>query len=60
MKSQGNTAVAIDGDQVFATMVIQLLPAGLIVLVVGGLLAALMSSLSSLFNSGATLFTVVL
>ena len=24
MKSQGNTAVAIDGDQVFATMVIQL------------------------------------
>ena len=58
MKSQGNTAVAIDGDQVFATMVIQLLPAGLRGLVVGGLLAALMSSLSSLFNSCATLFTV--
>ena len=48
----------IDGDQVFATMVIQLLPAGLRGLVVGGLLAALMSSLSSLFNSCATLFTV--
>jgi SSS family solute:Na+ symporter len=58
MKSQGTTAMDIDGDQVFATMVIQLLPSGLRGLVVGGLLAALMSSLSSLFNSCATLFTV--
>ena len=58
MKAQGTTAMDIDGDQVFATMVIQLLPAGLRGLVVGGLLAALMSSLSSLFNSCATLFTV--
>ena len=48
----------IDGDQVFASMVLQLLPVGLRGLVVGGLLAALMSSLSSLFNSCATLFTV--
>jgi len=47
-----------DGDQVFATMVRSLLPPGLRGLVVGGLLAALMSSLSSLFNSCATLFTV--
>lgn len=46
-----------DGDQVFATMV-GLLPRGLRGLVVGGLLAALMSSLSSLFNSCASLFTV--
>ena len=35
-----------------------LLPTGLRGLVVGGLLAALMSSLSSLFNSCASLFTV--
>jgi solute:Na+ symporter, SSS family len=49
---------AIDGDQVFATMVMTMLPAGLRGLVVGGLLAALMSSLSSLFNSCASLFTV--
>src|SRR5690606_30139473 len=35
-----------------------LLPPGLRGLVVAGLLAALMSSLSSLFNSTATLFTV--
>ncbi|MCH7559508.1 MAG: sodium/solute symporter [Planctomycetes bacterium] len=47
-----------DGDQVFAVMVSSLLPAGLRGLVVGGLLAALMSSLSSLFNSCASLFTV--
>lgn len=48
----------IDGDQVFATMVVEMLPAGLRGLVIGGLLAALMSSLSSLFNSCATLFTM--
>ncbi len=54
----GVTVAAIDGDQVFATMVMTLLPTGLRGLVVGGLLAALMSSLSSLFNSCASLFTV--
>ena len=48
----------IDGDQVFATMVANLLPIGLRGLVVAGLLSALMSSLASLFNSCATLFTV--
>ena len=46
------------GDQVFPTMVSTLLPTGLRGLVVGGLMAALMSSLSSLFNSTAALFTV--
>lgn len=51
-------AEVLDGDRVFAVMVSSLLPAGLRGLVVGGLLAALMSSLSSLFNSCATLFTV--
>ncbi|HEV59155.1 MAG TPA: Na+/glucose cotransporter [Phycisphaerales bacterium] len=49
---------ALDGDHVFAVMVTELLPMGLRGLVVGGLLAALMSSLSSLFNSCASLFTV--
>lgn len=48
----------IKGDMVFPTMVASLLPVGLRGLVVGGLLAALMSSLSSLFNSCAALFTV--
>ncbi len=46
------------GDAVFATMVQALLPVGLRGLVVAGLLSALMSSLASLFNSCATLFTV--
>jgi solute:Na+ symporter, SSS family len=46
------------GDMVFPTMVANLLPVGLRGLVVGGLLSALMSSLASLFNSCATLFTV--
>ncbi len=46
------------GDMVFPTMVAHLLPVGLRGLVVGGLLSALMSSLASLFNSCATLFTV--
>jgi len=53
-----NGATVINGDQVFPTMVTALLPPGLRGLVVGGLLAALMSSLSSLFNSSASLFTV--
>ena len=48
----------INGDMVFPTMVKELLPVGLRGLVVGGVLAALMSSLSSLFNSCAALFTV--
>jgi solute:Na+ symporter, SSS family len=45
------------GDMVFPSMVATLLPVGLRGLVVGGLLSALMSSLASLFNSSATLFT---
>ncbi len=48
----------LDGDKVFAVMVSSLLPIGLRGLVVGGLLAALMSSLSSLFNSCSSLFTI--
>ncbi|MDD2764289.1 MAG: sodium:solute symporter [Opitutaceae bacterium] len=49
---------SMNGDMVFPTMVASLLPAGLRGLVVAGLLSALMSSLASLFNSCATLFTV--
>ena len=45
-------------DAAFPTLVSKLLPMGLKGLVVGGLLAALMSSLASLFNSSAMLFTV--
>ncbi len=45
-------------DQAFPAMVKALLPAGLRGLVVGGLLAALMSSLAAVFNSCSTLFTM--
>jgi SSS family solute:Na+ symporter len=45
-------------DQVFPTLVKHLLPAGIKGLVAAGLLAALMSSLASVFNSASTLFTV--
>ena len=53
-----NGQVSLDGDKIFPLMVMNLLPAGIRGLVVGGLLAALMSSLSSLFNSCASLFTI--
>jgi SSS family solute:Na+ symporter len=43
-------------DSAFASMVSNLLPAGFTGVVVCGLLAALMSSLASLFNSSAMLF----
>ncbi|AFZ28721.1 SSS sodium solute transporter superfamily [Gloeocapsa sp. PCC 7428] len=42
-------------NQMYATMVNELLPSGIKGLVVAGLLAALMSSLSSVFNSSSTL-----
>jgi solute:Na+ symporter, SSS family len=45
-------------DQVFPVMVKTLLPTGLKGLVAGGLMAALMSSLASVFNSCSTIFTI--
>ncbi len=45
-------------DAAFPTLVARLLPAGLKGIVVCGILAALMSSLASLFNSSAMLFTI--
>jgi SSS family solute:Na+ symporter len=53
-----NADGSLNGDIVFPTMVTSLLPTGLRGLVVAGLLSALMSSLASLFNSCATLFTL--
>lgn len=64
LNARGILEISIDtngniiGDQVFPTMVATLLPEGLRGLVVAGIIAALMSSLSSLFNSTATLFTL--
>ncbi|MCE2789758.1 MAG: sodium:solute symporter [Saprospiraceae bacterium] len=45
-------------DEAFATLMATILPSGLRGLVAAGLLAALMSSLASVFNSCSTLFTI--
>ena len=47
-----------NADAAFPTLVAKILPAGVKGLVVCGILAALMSSLASLFNSSARLFTI--
>lgn len=57
-ETQRVLAFTVKGDMVFPTLVTSLLPEGFRGLVVACLLAALMSSLASLFNSSAALFTV--
>ena len=54
----GETFTMSSADAAFPTLVAKLLPAGFKGLVVCGILAALMSSLASLFNSSAMLFTI--
>jgi SSS family solute:Na+ symporter len=54
----GKVFVLSSSDAAFPTLVSTLLPAGVKGLVVAGILAALMSSLASLFNSSAMLFTI--
>lgn len=48
----------LNTDAAFPTLVAKLLPAGVKGIIVCGILAALMSSLASLFNSSAALFTI--
>lgn len=45
-------------DMVYPTMVIKLLPAGLLGILLSAMLAALMSTLSAILNSASTLFTM--
>ena len=54
MLANGN----VNSDAAFPTLLAKLLPAGVKGLIVCGILAALMSSLASLFNSSAALFTI--
>jgi SSS family solute:Na+ symporter len=56
--NQKGLIVLQDNDAAFSTMVKELLPIGFKGIVIGGILAALMSSLASLFNSSAMLFTI--
>jgi len=57
LKQQGAMDFSTN-DAAFSTLVKDLLPKGFTGIVVGGILAALMSSLASLFNSSSMLFTV--
>lgn len=47
-----------NGDLVYPTLMFDLLPAGLLGLVIAGFLAAIMSATAATFNSAATLFTM--
>jgi solute:Na+ symporter, SSS family len=47
----------IRGDEAYPTLVVRLLPTGMIGLMVAALMAALMSSLAATFNSASTLIT---
>lgn len=57
-KGMLNPEILFDGNQAFPLLVKEVLPTGLRGIVIGGLLAALMSSLASVFNSCSTLFTM--
>ncbi|HZI54670.1 MAG TPA: sodium:solute symporter [Chitinophagaceae bacterium] len=57
LKNQGQLDYE-SSDGAFAALLMEKMPAGLKGLVAAGLLAALMSSLASVFNSCSTLFTV--
>ncbi|MGL6196767.1 MAG: sodium:solute symporter [Thermoguttaceae bacterium] len=53
-----SSEVLVDTSSAFPVLIKEVLPVGLKGIVVGGLLAALMSSLASVFNSSSTLFTM--
>jgi SSS family solute:Na+ symporter len=50
--------MAADSNAAFPTLVVRLMPAGLQGVMVAAMLAALMSSLSAVFNSSSTIFTM--
>jgi SSS family solute:Na+ symporter len=50
--------MSADSNSAFPLLVIRLMPVGLVGLMVAAMLAALMSSLASVFNSSSTIFTM--
>jgi solute:Na+ symporter, SSS family len=50
--------MATDSNSAFPLLVVRLMPTGLVGLMVAAMLAALMSSLSAVFNSSSTIFTM--
>jgi SSS family solute:Na+ symporter len=54
----GTNGQVLNGDIAFPTLIINLLPTGLVGLMIAALLAALMGGMASVFNSASTLFTL--
>jgi solute:Na+ symporter, SSS family len=54
----GADGQVLNGDIAYPTMIINLLPSGLVGLMIAALLAALMGAMSSVFNSASTLVTL--
>jgi SSS family solute:Na+ symporter len=54
----GANGLVLNGDIAYPTMVINLLPTGVVGLMIAALLAALMGAMSSVFNSASTLVTL--
>ena len=57
-KGEVSSEVLLNSSSAFPLLVKEVLPVGLKGIVIGGLMAALMSSLASVFNSSSTLFTM--
>lgn len=54
----GPNGEVLNGDIAYPTLIVNLLPAGLVGLMIAALLAALMGAMSSVFNSASTLITL--
>ncbi|MCU1255616.1 MAG: sglT 3 [Candidatus Angelobacter sp.] len=54
----GPNGQVLNGDIAYPTMIVNLLPSGLVGLMIAALLAALMGAMSSVFNSASTLITL--
>jgi SSS family solute:Na+ symporter len=54
----GPNGQVLNGDIAYPTMIVNLLPSGMVGLMVAALLAALMGAMSSVFNSASTLVTL--
>jgi SSS family solute:Na+ symporter len=50
--------MSVNSNAAFPTLVVRLMPPGLVGVMVAAMLAALMSSLASVFNSSSTIFTI--
>src|SRR5215470_5809691 len=54
----GPDGQVVNGDIAYPTLIVNLLPSGLVGLMIAALLAALMGAMSSVFNSASTLITL--